>query len=323
MSDYKLVLHIDDANLQTMHMARQKIVIRKSTGAGESNVAWLAFRPMASNTVTWSTKYGFYASTTKISSGAVIDRMSQLPTRANPSRYPETASLYALNDAGVFEGTSGKIKDGAYGFVNNYDSEDYLTCGLLLAAVVNGKVVMEPQNAIVVPKGNKMIATPQEKLEVFVASVVDSGSVYTEVVANPFEAVYGGAVNKITGEYSASKAKFIQVDELERGGIEKYIFSAALLCGSVKMLTWSFSNFDLIASTAKETAGVVISQFKDFDTARKSFLIIAATATACAEGAQAIAKVIKDLYPEKAVVDQVSGEADWVDVELKTCQLAR
>ncbi|KVN38589.1 hypothetical protein WJ63_00930 [Burkholderia pyrrocinia] len=323
MPEYKLTLHVDQVDLETMHMAGQKIVIRKSTGAGGANVAWLAFKPMASNTVTWKTDYGLYASTTQIRSGAVIDRMSQLPTRSNPFGYPTDGQLYKLSDAGVFEGKQGEIEKGAYGFINNFSTEKYLTCGLLLAANVNGKVVMEPQSAVLVPVGNKMITKPVEKLEVFVAASIDSGSVCTEVVADKFEATYSGSVTKISCEYSGSQAKFIPVDELERAGVENYLFRAALYFGSTGMLLWSFNNFDSIAAAAKDAAGVVIKQFRDLDTAHKTFMILAASSTACAAGAKAVEKVIKELYPEKTTVDQVGGEADWVEAEVKTCQIER
>ncbi|KHA56812.1 hypothetical protein NM74_09705 [Aeromonas hydrophila] len=316
MAEFKLTLHVDQDDLRIMHDAGQKIVIRKSSSSGEPNVAWIAFKPMASNTVKWTTNYGFYASTTEIRSGAKIDRMSQLPTRSNPSVYPAASELYKLNDAAIFENNAGSLEPGEYGFINSFNSEKYLTCGLLLAANVNGKIVLEPQSAILVPKGNKMKAKPFEILEVFIASEVDSGSVLTQVTSNIYKATYEGKINHISCEYNADKAAFVQVENLSENDVTKYLVYASLFFGTAAMATWAYNNKDLIVQGAK----LISAQFKDLNTATKTFKIIAASASACADAAKAIETAIQTQYPGPQLEFTLGGDADWVKAEVTACQ---
>lgn len=317
MSQYKLTLHIDNDDLKVMNEGKQKIVIRKSSSDDKNpNVAWLAFKPMATNTITWETNYGLYASTTQLKSGAKVERMSQLPTRAKPTDFPSAGKCYKLNDAAIFEDAYVSLEKGTYGFINDFDSEKYLTCGLLLAANVNGKVMLEPQSAVLVSMGQTMKSKPLEILEVFIASDIDSGSVLTEITGQKYTAVYQGKIDSITCEYDASHAVFVPTDNLAANDVTKYLMYATAFFGTTAMASWAFNNRELIVNGAK----ILGAQFKDLDTAAKTFKIIAASASACADAAKAISKVISEQYPAPKTELLVGDDADWVNLEVTACE---
>jgi hypothetical protein len=205
MPDYTLKLSLTAKQLETFY-PNSNIIIAKPSEPGGPTVAWQSFRPFEANTVTWEEQYGIYVSSSSVSHGAQLTRMSSTHVPAMEQK------LYTLGSDAVFsdpsEGSTGKA--GAFCAENQYEELQALTFGLFQDAVVNGKSV--PGNAVSavsVPHANTVFMTPHTTVYVWIESDVASNTVVTEVNAHQAEATFGGGVVEIALAYDDESGKFI------------------------------------------------------------------------------------------------------------------
>jgi hypothetical protein len=184
MPTYQLAIAFDNPGLDTLQGAGQLVTLIKSvsiSGNGNSSgqVIWVAFKPMNTNTVTWTEEYSVYASTSKIVNGARIT--------TNSSVNAVGGNTYTFLAAGHFGPSNSNLAETDYGVVNKsqYTTGDVkmITSGLYQAATVNGKQTSSPLNATPVPSGDTAQFTPIEKVQVFVSSYQNNGLVISEVTS--------------------------------------------------------------------------------------------------------------------------------------------
>ena len=181
MTDYKLNIQFDSNGLRTLEAASQKVVIVKTTTPSTLPVAWVAFTPEETNTISWTEAYSVYGSTTQIGDGAIIETLS---TNTANGGFTYTFS------GGLFDDGQSNLPNNEYGIVNN-DSDSQcklLTAGL--AQVANGGGsggVLTPLNATVVPYNETGTYTPVEKVQVFTAANMSNGLVISEIQSNAIE----------------------------------------------------------------------------------------------------------------------------------------
>jgi hypothetical protein len=205
MPDYTLILKLTPQQLKTFD-AKTNIIIAKPTKGEAPTVAWQSFQPFEENTVTWEEQYGIYVSSTGITHGAHLTRMSSTAVPAMEQK------LYTLEGDAVFsdppEGTTGS--PGAFCAENKFGEPQALTFGLFQDAMVNGKPVHgNALSATSVPHANIIQMTPHTTLYIWMESDVSSNTVVTEVDSHQTEATFGGETTEISLAYDDGSGMFI------------------------------------------------------------------------------------------------------------------
>lgn len=176
MTQYSLAIKFDNAGLAALHAAGQLVTLVKSVQGG-SPVAWVSFKPMESNTVTWTESYSVYASSTLVEDGAQISTQSTQPANGG--------NTYKF-DSGIFSSGTPGLPPTQYG-VQNADpdfkigSTAMVTSGLYQGAVVNGQSTKSPLNAVGVLYSETGKFTPVEKVQVFASNYQNNGLVISQV----------------------------------------------------------------------------------------------------------------------------------------------
>ncbi|MDI1434878.1 hypothetical protein [Polyangium sorediatum] len=206
MPTFKLSTAFTQEDLNRFYASGSNIVVAKPNAGGMPNVAWLVYRPLLGNTVTWEEQYGIYASNVDIINGAQLTQMSksEFPALDNKS-YPLTA-------AGFFGPPSTGGSPGSYTAVNQYDNlpKGYLTFGLFQDAVVDGTPALgNAVSAAPVIYNSTAVMTPFTTVYLWVQSQVVSNTVVTNVTSPMTEVMFGGPVTEVSLMYDASSGKFI------------------------------------------------------------------------------------------------------------------
>ncbi|HET9627680.1 MAG TPA: hypothetical protein VFP84_40260 [Kofleriaceae bacterium] len=182
------------------------VVVAKPNAGGFPNVAWVVYRPLISNTMTWDDKYGIYASNSDIINGAQLTQMSQ-------TEFPAVdGKNYVLNSAGFFGGPSSGGEPGSYSAVNQYNNlpKGYLTFGLFQNARINGQEVSgNAVSAAPVIYQSTAVMTPFTTVYLWIQSQVKSNTVVTNVTSPMTEVVFGGSVTTMSLEYDSTSGKFL------------------------------------------------------------------------------------------------------------------
>jgi len=167
---YSLNISIDSAAVRTINQTRQRVTLVKSK-AGGTTLAWVTFKPMENNLVTWEENYLIYATTTALQEGAVLDLQSQtdLPV--------QTGFVYTLQD-GVFNKGDGGTK-GLFAAVNQDENGENF--GLAQTAIIHGKSVLAPLNAIPVNHNQNVTFEPIETVSIYLSNIQDNGVVISDV----------------------------------------------------------------------------------------------------------------------------------------------
>lgn len=207
MPQYELTLKFDEQELNTIHRAGQQVVLVKSVGAtgSSTDVAWVAFSPFESNTVTWEEKYGIYASSVAIVDGAEIQKISDTDA-------PEEETVTFM-DSGVFSVPvrDSTLKKGEYCAINHYNTLTLLTFGMQQGVEVNSQSMpVKPINAVSVPKTDTAVFTPYEKVTAFLAAEIESSFIITKITSPSTVFTFGGGVDSIAATYNSSTGKFSQ-----------------------------------------------------------------------------------------------------------------
>jgi hypothetical protein len=177
MPSYSLEIQFDQAGLQTLQDASQKVSLVKATQPSALPVVWVAFTPEEDNTITWDEEYSVYASTTHIDAGATINTSSTAPAQGGRTY---------MFQGGDFPSSKGGLPLTQYGIFNNDSDPQFaeITAGLAQVANGSGSNRPNPLNATVVPYNENGLYTPIEKLQVFAAASMNNGLVISEVQGN-------------------------------------------------------------------------------------------------------------------------------------------
>lgn len=172
---YQLNIQIDPQGLQQILSAGYSVVVANdATGPGGPPVAWLAFRPVESNNVTWDSQtFSVYASNTAPQPGAVIIAFSTVDG--------QFGSTYTLESSMSFTTASGGPANVAT--IEN-SSGSQATVGLQQSATVNGGNAEGPINAAAFPQGMKGGFAPGNVVQAFVAPANGNGSVLSQIPGN-------------------------------------------------------------------------------------------------------------------------------------------
>jgi hypothetical protein len=205
---YELDITIDDDGLDAIHRAGQAITVVKGVAAaGIMPVAWLQFRPMESNFVSWAAAYYAYATQTALQPGARIMRTS------HSNGIVQAGLLYTLNAAGVFVGTpsAGNL---TLGIANGHG--DALGFGLAQAATINGVPVLAPVNAALLLNGERAAFTPDETVSVYLSPFIDNGVLLSDVDAGALRVMLTPQAPAVSIGFNDASNRFYLADEAAR-----------------------------------------------------------------------------------------------------------
>lgn len=224
MANYTLTLNIDPNDLNYIKAAGQRLTLAKPVGSGDPNVVWLSIDPFPSTTIEWTEEYWIYASTTEVSQGASISKLSEVsPGPAlDAGYYPFTSAA----TFGVYQKTPA-IPSGTYAANNEMPYNQYptLTFGLSQSAMVSKKLAeRKPISAQSVLSQQQIQMTPFTQVYVWLQSQFASETIITKIVGNSSVAKFGGGVFDITLKYDPDRGVFVpdqqSVGMLETGLIE-------------------------------------------------------------------------------------------------------
>lgn len=203
--EFNLSIAFSDEDLKTFYATGTNVILAKPSAGGQTpNVAWLAFKPLSNNNLSWKEEYGIYASTQSPVSGGTLTQMSSVKVPAADGK------LYTLGADAVFSGPAGSGTPDSFSILNEYMEKPYITVGLYQGANVDGKDVLK--NAIsaagVIPKSTALI-TPYTTVYIWLASQTVGNSVVTQITSPMTELDFGGSVSSLSITYNASTGKFI------------------------------------------------------------------------------------------------------------------
>jgi hypothetical protein len=186
------------------------VVAKPSAGGSAPNVAWVAFRPLIANAMTWQEQYGIYCSTSSIQNGALLTQMSQAPFPAGDGQ------KYALTAAGFFGPPQTGGMPGSYTATNQYNNlppsgPGYLTFGLFQNANVNGSAMTgNAVSAAPVPYQSTAVMTPFTTVYLWTQSQVLSNTVVTSVTSVQTQVIFGGPVTTVSLTFDPATGGFVQ-----------------------------------------------------------------------------------------------------------------
>ncbi|WP_375560889.1 hypothetical protein ACE193_24855 [Bernardetia sp. OM2101] len=331
MAIFKLIVQVSPQDREGA-LKGQKLILTKASQDGSGNTSWVATRPFGVTTISWEQKYGVYASTTEIKEGATINRLSSKPGIGD-SGDAKNKMLYNFTDDAIFVEGALSLPNNNYGSKNSYSDLEFLTMGVMQQADVNGTKVMNPINALTVPRGQNYQSEPIEKVTLFASKTIGSETIISKIGTETFDAVYRDGKTEIICHYDNNVGKFVEgpypnfkVQSNGTSNVEldyTYAFTGLGVCTSLVMLAWVRDNQALIIG---QLSGLVSTYFGTFDAASKSFSVIGTSALACAEACKAIQAVINKNYPggDAHLVHDKSDiiiDTDSCVVKAQTCDL--
>jgi hypothetical protein len=205
--NFTLKTAFTQADLERFLASGSNVVVAKPNAGGAPNVAWVVYRPLIDNTMTWEEQYGVYASNADLTNGALLYQMSK-------TEFPAVESMvYPLNAAGFFgPPSSGGGKPGSFYAQNGYNNlpKGYLTMGLYQNANVNGsQISASAVSAAPVIYNSTAEITPFTTIYLWIQSQVVSNSVVTTVTSPQSIVTFGGSVTTVSLRYDAGTGRFI------------------------------------------------------------------------------------------------------------------
>lgn len=209
MPSYSLKFIVEPKDLELIRASGQRITLAKPVNTDTSaNVVWLSIDPFASTDVEWSEEYGIYASTTAVSQGAAITKLSE-------SEFPAIdGANYTFTSGAIFNGpfSDGGVAKGSYGAQNDMPQGNYpvLTFGLTQSALVNkAPAERKPISATPVLATQSIVMTPFTNVYVWLQSQFASETIITKITGKTAKARFGGGVSEITLKYDAALGVFV------------------------------------------------------------------------------------------------------------------
>jgi hypothetical protein len=176
VSQYSLVLDVDDAGLRRLSKAGVRIVVAKPSGNIKPTVAWLADEPSPITTIRWDEACGLYAAHVPVGDGARIAIVAAVHPAADCMIYPFAGT--AFSDPVMDERIPRRHYD-----VRN-DGTAPVTFGLLQDATINDRVVRAPLNAVVLPPGLTADFAVTTMIYVWTQAGIEGGSIISHVPAD-------------------------------------------------------------------------------------------------------------------------------------------
>jgi hypothetical protein len=212
MANYSVKFLVDNQDLTVIKGAQQRITLAKPVNGGTPNVIWLSIDPFASTDIAWTEEYGIYASTTAITNGVTIDKLSETAGPAIDGAY------YSLTTATVFNGPfSGEgVVKGTYAARNDVPSSAYpmLTFGLTQTALVNKQAAeRKPLSATPVLATQFAEMTPFTIVYAWLQSQFTSETIITKITGKSAKVTLGGGVSTMTLKYNPELGMFVPVNQ--------------------------------------------------------------------------------------------------------------
>ena len=194
----QLNIRIDPEALGQIEETGGRLVIASSSmpSPGGQPTAWLAFRPVMSNTIQWREAYEIYTSTTGMMPGERIVPSATVPAAAGQT--------YTVASDGTITPSPGGVP-GA--IVIRNQNWQRITAGLYVTANVNGESMAGPATAAVIPSQIETPFFPLTAVTVVLQSYAQSGTVLNHPIEGLSVEVTGGAVNLV---YDAATGRFEQ-----------------------------------------------------------------------------------------------------------------
>lgn len=184
------------------------VVAKPAASGGAPNVAWIVYRPLLSNSISWEENYGIYASNSDIIGGAVLSQISTVPSPA------PIGKLYTFSPIGVFSSPGPGGQDPAgFTVVNSYNNlpKGYLTMGLYQDANVDGQLLQgNAVSAAPVIYNSTAVIIPYTIVYIWTQSQVKSNTVVTTVTSQMTMVKFGGTTSSVSLSYDSTSGKFIQ-----------------------------------------------------------------------------------------------------------------
>jgi hypothetical protein len=206
MLTFTLKTGFTSADLERFYASGTNIVVAKPSGGGAPNVAWIVYRPLIKNEITWEENYGIYASNVDITNGAILTQISQTPFPAL------SGEIYPFTAAGFFGPSSQGGMENTYSAVNDYNNlpKGYLTMGLFQNANVDGVFLSgSAVSAAPVIYKSTAVMTPFTTVYLWSQSQVKSNTVVTNVTSQMTRVDFSGSVTEVSLQYDPSSGKFI------------------------------------------------------------------------------------------------------------------
>jgi hypothetical protein len=206
MTSFNLSTSFTQTDLERFLASGTNVVVAKPTGGGSPNVAWIVYRPLNNNAISWEENYGVYASNADVVHGATLSQMSATP-------YPAVAGmLYSMSASGAIIGPNSGGTANAYAIVNGYSNlpKGYLTMGLFQDATVDGnQLVGNAVSAAPVIFNSTATMLPFTTVYLWTQSQVVSNTVVTNVTS-PMTMVKLSATNPSAAlTYNAITGTFV------------------------------------------------------------------------------------------------------------------
>jgi hypothetical protein len=208
MPEYSLKFLVDSSDLVIIKAAQQRITLAKPVNGGSPNVIWLSIDPFASTDVKWTEEYGIYASTSRISNGVTIDKLSETTGPAVDGAY------YSFTAATVFNGpfTGEGVTAGTFAARNDVPSSAYpvLTFGLTQSALINKfPAERKPLSATSVLATQFVEMTPFAIVYAWLQSQFTSETIITKITGKSAKVSLGGGVTSMTLKYNPELGMFV------------------------------------------------------------------------------------------------------------------
>lgn len=209
MSDqitFNLDLSFSKSDLAAIFAADASVVVAKPAGDSGSkpNVAWLTFRPLENNNISWEEVYGIYASNTLMEDGASIAKSSAV----NPA---VPGKVYTLQPDGAFGAPADGGTADSFTVINKLENaRKYMTIGLTQDARIGGELIAgNAISASNVLYQSTAVMTPYTTVFLWIQSKIKSNSVCTKVTSPMSEITFGGSVNSLSYRYDSDTGLFI------------------------------------------------------------------------------------------------------------------
>lgn len=204
-----MAINIDNAGLSKIYAADQSVTLARAVGqavvsdvaaGGSVAVAWQAFVPLQSNTVSWTDEYCCYATTTPLVIGTVITMNSQcaMPMQAGPI-YEFTKGQFVQQPAkGISYVIANAASSGSYAF------------GLAQTATINNVSALSPLCAKPVLYNEAIYLNPTDLIAIFLSSASKGGTVIPPPV-NAFSINVSSASAEVTIGFNDQTNTFYQI----------------------------------------------------------------------------------------------------------------
>lgn len=201
MPTFTLQVNIDPSWVSQIVQAQQNLIVTKQSAAqGGQTVAWLAFSPYQSNTISWQDTYYVYTSQTLLQAGATITQL------ASTQAAPQTAYSFQSNVFTVATPYS-QLSASQYEIINQ--SGQPLVFGLAQGATLNGNALSSsPIFAATVLNNQWLDMTPLDTVSVFLQGNVNSAMCLGTVTGKSCQVNFGNGVSSQTINFNSGLGGF-------------------------------------------------------------------------------------------------------------------